>query len=216
MGERSDLARCADDLRRDIRETRRRIEGRAGSLREKATAKEMLRPVTRRLNETLGEGGGKILDAFRENPIPLTLAGIGLGWLLIRDLRRPRPAPEGPGLGEKAKEVAEGAKEAAGKVSEKVSGAAAKVKEAAKTGVRKTSSWFEGTLEDNPMLLAFGTLALGIVAGLSVPISEKEIETAGKVGEKLAKAALEKGAEAIEKAPEPAPPASTPAIPEGT
>jgi hypothetical protein len=39
------------------------------------------------------------------------------------------------------------------------------------------------------------------VAGLSVPVTEKEVETAGKVGERIAEAALEKGAQAVEPVP---------------
>lgn len=199
MGTKSDLRACSEAACRDIEATRRSIEIKARALRNKATPRELVRPLTDRLSNTLGEGGGKILDAFRDNPIPLTLAGIGLGWLILKDLRR--AAPE-PGIAQEA--VPTAAEEgAAGKVTEKVGHVAAKAKEAAKEGLQKTSDWFSTTLEENPMVLAVGALAIGIVAGLVVPVSHKEVETAGKVGEKLAEAVLEKGNEVLEKVPAP-------------
>ena len=199
MGERTSLARRKDCASREIKAARLRIEQNAGMLREKLTVKEMIRPLTRRVTDKLGAGGSEILETFRENPIPLTLAGVGIGWLILRDMRGPR---EGPDIVDKARELAESAGEkageAAGIASGKVSEAAGKVKEAAKRGAAKTSDWFSATLEENPMILAIGTLAIGIIAGLSIPVTEKEVETAGKVGEKLAGTALEKGTEVVE------------------
>ena len=221
MGKNTRLRLCSENAAQEIAETRRRIELNAAALRGKASAKELLRPLTSRLSHTLGEGGNKILEAFRDNPVPLTLVGVGLGWLLLRDFRGASSGTaeaSGPGLGEKDKEAvhdaADGAKEAAqkvgdvaseaaGKVSDKVSHAAGKVKDVAKKGVDRTSDWFARTLDENPLVLAVGTLAAGIVAGLSLPVTEKEVETAGAVGEKLAAAALDKGTAAVEASGQP-------------
>jgi hypothetical protein len=50
-----------------------------------------------------------------------------------------------------------------------------------KQGIRKTSDWFSTTLEENPLVLALGILAVGIATGLSFPASQKEEETVGKM-----------------------------------
>jgi len=117
-------------------------------------------------------------------------------------------------------------KESAGEAIEKTKDAAQKVRDAAssvprkvKQGVRKTSDWLSATLDENPLVLALGILAVGMAAGLSFPASEKEEETAGKVGEKAAEAVLEKGAEVIEKtggeSPSPEPSKASTGISEG-
>jgi ElaB/YqjD/DUF883 family membrane-anchored ribosome-binding protein len=213
MGTKTNLAEQCAAASREIEETRGRISAAAERVQNRLRPRSLLNPVRQRLRHTLGAGGEKILDSFRDNPIPLALTGIGLGWLLLRDMRgSAAPASGGIGTGvEKAKETAgeaiEKTKDAAQGAIEKTRNAAQKVREAAssvprkvKQGVRKTSDWFSTTLEENPLVLALGILAVGIAAGLSFPASrkEKEEETMGKMGEKAAEAALDKGVEAIE------------------
>lgn len=178
MGTKADLAERCAATSRDIQETKARISAAAGTVRDRIRPRALLNPVRSRLRETLGEGGEKILDGFRENPIPLALTGIGLGWLILRDLRgTERKAGQGT----------------AGDAAQKVRDAAAAVPGKVKEGVRKTSDWFSGMLEDNPLLLALGVLAAGMAVGLSFPAGEKEEATAGKVGEKAGETFLEKG-----------------------
>jgi ElaB/YqjD/DUF883 family membrane-anchored ribosome-binding protein len=211
MGTKTILAERCAATSREIEETRGRISAAAERVQNRLKPRSLLNPVRQRLRQTLGAGGEKILDSFRDNPIPLAITGIGLGWLILRDIRGgAAPASGGMGTGvEKVKETAgeaiEKTKDAAQGAIEKTRDAAHKVREAAssvprkvKEGVRKTSDWFSATLEENPLLLALGILAAGIAAGLSFPASRKEEETVGKIGEKVAEAALEKGSEAIE------------------
>jgi hypothetical protein len=199
MGAKTVLAERCDATVRGIEETRRRISDKAGLLQDRLKPQAVLRPVTKRLRGTLGEGGEKILDTFRDNPLPLTLAALGLGWLLLKDLRS-ESGRGGNGdlaekIEEKAGEAAEGAKEAVRKARSAVAAVPGKVRE----GVRKGSDWFSTTLEENPLLMAVGVLALGAIAGLAIPATRKEEETVGKAAEKAAEAALEKGTEALEK-----------------
>jgi hypothetical protein len=200
MGTKTILAERCAATSREIEETRGRISAAAERVQNRLKPRSLLNPVRQRLRQTLGAGGEKILDSFRDNPIPLAITGIGLGWLILRDIRG-GAAPASGGMGTGVEKV----KETAGEAIEKTKDAAHKVREAAssvprkvKEGVRKTSDWFSATLEENPLLLALGILAAGIAAGLSFPASRKEEETVGKIGEKVAEAALEKGSEAIE------------------
>jgi hypothetical protein len=217
MGEQTTSLKPPDQVSREIDSTRRRIEQRADALRDRMSPRELFRPLTDRLKDTLGEGGEKVLDVFRENPIPLTLVGVGLGWLLLKDTRSGKAME--PGI--RAADVASGAKEAAqqvgeaashaasavsgkiGSMSEKVGGMAHRATEAAKKGATSTADWFTTTLDQNPLALAIGALALGMVAGIVIPASEKEEETVGKIGEKAAEAVLEKSSEVVQPAPEP-------------
>ena len=72
MGAKTVLAERCDATIRGIEETRRRISDKAGLLQSRLTPKAVLRPVTKRLQGTLGEGGEKILDTFRDEPLQPT------------------------------------------------------------------------------------------------------------------------------------------------
>lgn len=184
MGAETNLRAC-DASSRDIEATRRRIDAQAKLLEERLKPKSLLKPLRSRLESTLGEGGGRLLDAFREHPLPLSLAGLGLGWMLLQDLMgkkraEARPAP-GEGLASKAKEKVQQARETASDVAHK-----------ARDGARKASDWVSSTLEENPMLFAAGALAVGVLAGLCSPTTAKEEEVAGDLVEKAADSLKEK------------------------
>jgi len=184
MGAKTVLAERCEATVRGIEETRRRISGKAGLLHDRLGPKAILRPVTKRLQGTLGEGGEKILDSFRDNPLPLAMAALGVAWLFLKDMRSDGGRPGK--VQEKAEEAAEGAK-----------GAVRKVRRTVRKGLEKGSDWFTTTLEENPLAIALGVLALGAIAGLSIPASRQEEETVGKVAEKAAEAVLDKGAETL-------------------
>jgi len=199
MGAKTVLAERCEATVRGIEETRRRISDKAGLLQNRLQPQAILRPVTKRLQGTLGEGGEKILDTFRENPLPLAMAALGVAWLFIKDMRSGSPGGGGDGdrpgkLKEKAEEAAEGAKEAV----RKARSAVASVPRTVREGIEKGSDWFSTTLEESPLAVALGVLALGAIAGLSIPASEKEEETVGKAAEKVAGAVLDKGTETLE------------------
>jgi hypothetical protein len=226
MGEESVAVRGTNEVVRDIASTRRRIEERADALRDRMSTKELVRPVTDRLKATFGAGGEKILDAFRDNPVPLALVGVGIGWLMLRDsgmLGRGGDARRSAesalrSVGEGAREAAHSVGDAAGAMSGKVSDVAHQTKEAAqqaraavRRGASSTAEWFDHRLNDNPLALAISALAAGLVAGLAIPVTEKEREALGKLGEQVAQKVLEKGPEAkAETSPAPAPSAEPP------
>jgi len=223
MGEESATVRETDDLCREIASTRRRLEERADALRDRMTAKELIRPVTDRLKDTLGAGGEKILEAFRDNPVPLTLVGIGLGWLMLKDggyLYRGRGGGSRlRSMSRDAREAAQTVGEAAGAVSEKVSNMAEQTREAAhqaresvRRGAAHTADWFSRTLEENPLSLAIGALAAGLVAGLAIPVTEKEQEALGKIGEQMAQKVLERAPEGAQPAAGENPGTEAPAV----
>ncbi|MBV8879868.1 MAG: hypothetical protein JO332_07900 [Planctomycetaceae bacterium] len=241
MGTRTDLSRQCEDTQHDIEATRRRIQQKADALKGRLSAKELARPWIDPIRERLGGGGEKILEAFQENPLPLGLVGIGLGWLMIRDARPSRGGMERDEMAqdecdepealstlggesesessfaESAKEKVRGVKESFGQSAdavqekardvkeslkhsaERVTGAARKLRESGRSGAGALENWFRSTLETNPWILALGAASVGAALGLGVPLTPWEEEHAGKLGERLAGAAMEKGKEAIEK-----------------
>ena len=173
-------------------------------MEERLTPKALLRPVQRRLEGTLGAGGQKVLEAFRDHPLPLALTGVGLGWLMWCEMRGERPAA-GPSA---AEDLASKAQDTAASAVEKARETAAAVPQKLRETARKTSDWFSRTLEEKPMLLAVGALAAGLLAAFIAPMTPKEEEALEKLGEKAAEAVLAEGQEppapaAVDDAPPP-------------
>jgi len=207
MGSREELRRRCDESVREVRASRLRIEQKAAIVRQQLTPGELARPWTDPLKERLTGGGEKLYDAFRENPVPLGLVSIGLGWLILRDVGGVRPptaegeAGEGPSIAERAKETfgrvkekVRGMKEEIGRKKEGLSGSA----EAAGRGI---SDWFTTTLDENPLLLAVGALAVGLALGVSLPPTKVEERIDGTIGERIAEKVLKKGKELVEQHP---------------
>ena len=207
MGAETSLASRCDEATRDIEATRRRIEEKASSLENRITPKALLRPMQRRLEGTLGAGGEKILEAWRDHPLPLALTGLGLGWLMLCEMRGERRAagPAAEDLASKAEDLASKAKETAEGAVEKARETVAAVPRKVRETARKTSDWFSATIEENPMMLAVGALAAGLLAAFVLPMTAKEEEALGDLGEKAAEAVLDKGKEALETPAQPSP-----------
>lgn len=201
MGADTNLRERCDASTRDIEATRRRIQEKVGFLGERLKPRALLQPLKRRLDETLGSGGGKILEAFRDHPLPLALTGLGLGWMLLRDFRGcqgheglTQPRSEEGGLASRVKEKAAEAMEKTRGAVEKARGAVDKARAVpgkVRDGARQTSEWMSRTMDENPGLWAVGALAAGVLAGLLVPTSRKEEELAEKVVDKASEAVLE-------------------------
>lgn len=183
----------------EIRATRSRIAEKAEDLRRHLKPGELIPPI-RRLRENLSEGGDALWESVCEHPVPLALAGLGLGWLILRDVVGGHPGVVRPveRVGEKVGEAAGKVKDAVTAAREGVVTVSKKVTHAAGRGVGKVTDWFSSTIQENPAILAIGALAAGLLAGLTMPTTKKEEETIGNAGEKMAAAALEKGTEALE------------------
>lgn len=187
MGQTSAVRLRSDEMCREIELTRTRIEHRAEALRTRMSPSEMLRPLTDRLGDTLGEGLGRILNMFRESPVPLGMVGIGIWWLISNDRRSSGAARKGPAApgGSDAGAPAAPAPEAAPAEGQpgaqaipakafSVGSAAREMSEATRRDLRRTGDWFSALIDENPLLCALGTLAVGLAAGLTLPSTGKE------------------------------------------
>jgi len=207
MGSREELRRRCEESLRDVLASRQRIAQKAAIVRQQLTARELARPLTDPLKERLSGGGEKLYDAFRENPVPLGLVGIGLGWLILRDVGGVRP-PTAEGKAGEGPSIAERAKGTIGRVKDKVRGMKEKIgrkkeglSESAEEAGRGISDWFATTLDENPLLLAVGALAVGLALGVSLPPTKVEERIDGTIGERIAEKVLDKGKELVEQQP---------------
>jgi ElaB/YqjD/DUF883 family membrane-anchored ribosome-binding protein len=105
----SDVNESTEALRADIDETRERLSSDIDALGNKlspqnikAEAKQAIKQTFHhgadQVRETVSTAGGSLLTAVKENPLPVALIGVGIGWLVLnlrnassRSLARNRP-----------------------------------------------------------------------------------------------------------------------------
>jgi len=143
-------------------------------------------------------GRSGLMERVRNNPLPATLAGIGLGWLAFADVgeesddrwrgstsnRYARSDAAGEdtlhrvsaGVSGAASDVADTAQELTDRAQEYTREAGRRARQ---TGQRAQNELQRLTME-NPLAVGAGALLLGAIVGLAVPETERENEMLGE------------------------------------
>jgi hypothetical protein len=146
------------------------------------------------IDRTSRDVGKTLLVTARDNPLPLTVMGVGLGWLVVEKIRGNAEAER------KAEEITVGevypghyeikypegaAWEAAGEYGYYAQQRKT-MEEAGVTGAgRLPRNEFRRFVEDHPMAVGIGALALGMMIGLIIPETRREHEIMGEAKEDL-------------------------------
>jgi ElaB/YqjD/DUF883 family membrane-anchored ribosome-binding protein len=214
------------EIEREIEQTRSRMSQDIDELGDrlrpdnlKEEAKTAIRNVAHDAVSNVGEQarrtGSRLVDAIRENPLPVIAVGAGVTWLLtkrsssdVSGNRMARYAYTGPdrrqggawqhGSGIKARvgEAVGGVKES---VSEAASGIADKASEVAsgtqerlgelrgqaRRQTERVKTNLEHVSEEKPLIVAVGAAIVGLVLGLVLPGTERENELMGATRDQL-------------------------------
>ena len=101
--------------------------------------------------------------------------------------------------GDKVGEATDWTKEHASELGDQVSTRATGLKHTAKRQVRRAKTGFWQTMEANPLMVGAATLALGVIAGLAIPSTDKEDELMGETRDHLFEEVKEAGQQALDK-----------------
>ena len=160
----------SEEIRAGIQETRDRISQDLDEIGErlnphnvKEDIKEGIREATigrvedmaRQAGQRLNDAGNGLVQTIRDNPVPAVIAGVGLARLFLGQSESGSRASVQPSTVEKTKE----------KVSDLAADAREAVSSAATPKIQATRSAFD----ENPLAIAAGVVALGLVAGLLAP-----------------------------------------------
>jgi uncharacterized protein YjbJ (UPF0337 family) len=77
----------SDDIRADIERTRAEMDDTFDALDQKLTPSQLLSEVWRYTKGGSSAGATKIWQLARQHPLPATMIGVGLGWLLVERSR---------------------------------------------------------------------------------------------------------------------------------
>jgi len=101
--------------------------------------------------------------------------------------------------GDKVSDATDWTKEHASELGNQVSAKATDLKYTAKRQVRRAKTGFWQTMESNPLMVGAATLALGVIAGLAIPSTDKEDELMGETRDHLFEEVKEAGQQALDK-----------------
>jgi ElaB/YqjD/DUF883 family membrane-anchored ribosome-binding protein len=174
-------------------------------------------------NQFAANLGGSV----RDNPLPVTLVGIGLAWLMAAGKAgngRARAGVSTGQLGERASNAAQGDSEAIGSVKQQMSGTlqsaregwqsarqrageltqgardtAAQIGETARQQAQRAKSSVDYLVREQPLALGAIGLALGALIAASAPRTRKEDELMGEASDRLADQARDAGKEQLQK-----------------
>lgn len=176
----------SQEIRASIEETRERISHDLDEIGErlnphnvKEDIKEGIREATigrvedmaREAGQRLNQASSGLVQTIKDNPVPAVIAGVGIAWLFLGQSGGNARASGQAGTVDKAKE----------KVSDIADQAQEAVASAATPKIEATRSAFE----ENPLAIAAGVVALGLVAGLLAPPTRSESRVLGDVGERV-------------------------------
>lgn len=226
----------SEDIEREIEETRARMSNNIDELGDRLSpdnlkheAKSAIRHAAQDAVSNVGDQarrtGSRLVDAIRENPLPVIAFGAGVTWLLtqrsnsdISGDQMARYAYTGPdrrqgwekgsGIKGRVGEAVSGVKESVSEVASGIKGrgltgrAQERVGELGGQARRQTQrikTNLEHTATENPLMLAIGATVAGLVLGLLLPGTERENEMMGPARDQLMDRA-EKTAERVKDA----------------
>lgn len=192
IGERLNPQTLKDNVKDSIREA---TIGRVSTMAQHAVDK-------------VGRTTDGIGSTIRDNPLPAAMVAIGLGWIMwnARTPSSSAPAPRmrgatdmgygpdygqgyGQAIGERAEwpttdtdTVRERAQQVAGSVKDKAQHAYGTASDV----TRRSAVRVEDAFQQNPLVIGAVAMAIGLAAGLTVPVTDREVRLMGDAHDDLA------------------------------
>jgi len=161
-------------------------------------------------NSGAREYAANLGSSVKTNPLPVTLAGIGIAWLMAASNRPAQPANDadrGPGIGERmqsAKDAMGSRMQSAGSkiqsAKDSLTGGMQSTKESLSSGMQSARENWDYVLRENPLVLGAIGLAIGAVAAALAPRTRAEDEMMGEARDNLVDKAKQAGAAKLEEA----------------
>jgi ElaB/YqjD/DUF883 family membrane-anchored ribosome-binding protein len=152
-------------------------------------------------NEFVQNLGG----AAKQNPLPVALATIGIGWLMA--LGRQPAQHQGYGSSmDSMKDRASGAMQSASEgmtsAKHRLSGTMSSVADTTRQQYQRARGSIDYLVNEQPLMLGAIGLAIGAALGAAAPRTRKEEELMGEASRNLTEKAKEMGSQQVEKAKE--------------
>jgi hypothetical protein len=217
--------RSPEQLQHDLERTRAEMADTLETLRRKLSPGELLDQA---LDYLKGSGAGQFSrnlgDTVTHNPIPVTLIGVGIAWLMLAGSRDGHPSrPWGTaeraqsrvgeaassaadkagqmrqGARERAQEAGAHMRDTAHSLQERIGDTAGHMREQTRSQMTRARETFGYLRDEHPLILGVLGFALGAALGAGLPPTRREDELIGEVRDEYIQKAREAGEEQLEK-----------------
>jgi len=208
MNRAEDIENEIEQTRHDMTDTLQAIERKLSPNRWMDEAMETMRNAS--LNQS------RVMELVRDNPVPLALVGLGVGWLVLSSVRGARldadriedAAEDWSGdrsdmLSGVAEQAGDKVRDLALKAKSKVRTVSQQVDRTTDTVRRQASDLADSTGElfrDHPLTVGLLAVAAGVALGAAIPRTRREVEMLGDTGADLLDSARETGRDMLHKA----------------
>jgi ElaB/YqjD/DUF883 family membrane-anchored ribosome-binding protein len=201
-----------ETLEREIDQVRAEMSRTLEALERKFSPGQLLDYYLGALREHGGEFAANLGNSVKQNPVPMMLTAIGLTWTMF-STNRPKTGYHdesytydqhdgSPGMGEKLKATAEGARERLANSKDAVRDTISSTARNTQDRARRAREGFSSLVEEQPLILGALGIALGAAIGASLPRTEQEDRLIGKARDQTIEKIKQQGAQAYDKARE--------------
>lgn len=217
--------RSPEQIQREIDHTRTEMADTLETLRRKLTPGQLLDQTLEYLK---GSGAGQFSqnlgDTVKHNPIPVTLMGISMAWLMLAGARDGHPTRSWgtadhaqrrmgeavssatdtagqmvQGVRERVDETGTRMRNMAYSAQERVGETAGAMRAQVRSQAARARETFDSLRHESPWILGVLGFALGAALGAGLPPTRREDELMGQVRDEYVQQAREAGAEQLEK-----------------
>lgn len=229
-GEQQEGARSSQDILAEIDRTRHEMDYTLGAIERRLTPGQLMdQGIDYLRNSGANEFVQNLAGQVKYNPLPVSLVGIGIAWLMAADKRQPDygstsdhgSTSYGERAGQVKDKVAEGTRamrdrasaagqaagEKLGEMRERATAATQSAKErisalgsSARDQVDRAKSSARYMMQEQPLALAAVGVAIGAVLAAMAPRTRQEDELMGETSDRLKEQAKDTGKEKLEQA----------------
>lgn len=207
--------RRPDEIQAEIERTRGEMDRTLSAIEQRLTPGQLVDQGLDYLRHSgATEFAQNLGGAAKQNPLPVALATIGIGWLMALG-RQPAQhqgygaqwmsgsqSSSGPGMGEKMGAMKDRANEKIGAMKERASGTMSSMADTTRQQYERARGSIDYLVNEQPLLLGAIGLAIGAALGAAAPRTRKEEELMGEASRNLMEKAKETGSQQLEKAKE--------------
>jgi ElaB/YqjD/DUF883 family membrane-anchored ribosome-binding protein len=205
----------AEDIETEIEQTRHEMTDTLQAIERKLSPNRWMDEAMETMrNASLNQS--RVMELVRDNPVPVALVGLGIGWLVLSSVRGARmdaddiedAAEDWSGSGSDllsgaAEQAGDKVRDLASKAKSKARYVGQKVERTTDTVRRQASDLADSTgdvFRDHPLTVGLLAVAAGVALGAAIPRSRREVEILGDTGADLLDTARETGRDILHKA----------------
>jgi ElaB/YqjD/DUF883 family membrane-anchored ribosome-binding protein len=205
-GEQQEGGRSSQDILAEIDRTRHEMDYTLGAIERRLTPGQLVDQGIDYLRQSgANEFVQNLAGQVKYNPLPVSLVGIGIAWLMAAGKKQPDYESTSASSGERAGQIKDKLSEGAQGMRDRATAATQSAKErigalgsSARDQVDRAKSGMDYMIREQPLALAAVGVAIGAVLAAMAPRTRQEDELMGETSDRIKEQAKDTGKEKLE------------------